>query len=42
MGCTEILLLINPEDFANLPLFNTDELHVHAVVEAALKIDAEI
>lgn len=36
LGCTEIFLLIKPEDFANLPLFNTTELHVNAVVEAAL------
>lgn len=36
LGCTEIFLLIQPADFNNLPLFNTTELHVNAVVEAAL------
>lgn len=36
LGCTEIFLLIKPEDFDNLPLFNTTELHVNAVVKAAL------
>lgn len=36
LGCTEIFLLIQPADFDNLPLFNTTELHVNAVVEAAL------
>lgn len=36
LGCTEIFLLIQPADFDNLPLFNTTELHVDAVVEAAL------
>ncbi len=37
LGCTEIFLLISPDDFTDLPLFNTTELHVNAVVEAALK-----
>ncbi|MFK8031927.1 MAG: aspartate/glutamate racemase family protein [Gammaproteobacteria bacterium] len=36
LGCTEIFLLIQPEDFEELPLFNTTELHVNAVVAAAL------
>jgi aspartate racemase len=36
LGCTEIFLLIKPTDFVNLPLFNTTELHVNAVVEAAI------
>jgi aspartate racemase len=36
LGCTEIFLLIKPEDFENLPLFNTTELHVDAVVNLAL------
>lgn len=36
LGCTEIFLLIQPADFNNLPLFNTTELHVNAVVDAAL------
>lgn len=36
LGCTEIFLLIQDEDFDNLTLFNTTQLHVNAVVEAAL------
>ena len=36
LGCTEIFLLIQPEDFTDLPLFNTTELHVNAIVEMAL------
>jgi len=36
LGCTEIFLLIKPADFDNLPLFDTTELHVNAVVNAAL------
>jgi aspartate racemase len=36
LGCTEIFLLLKPEDFDGLPLFNTTELHVKAVVEMAL------
>lgn len=36
LGCTEIFLLIKPADFDNLPLFNTTQLHVDAVVAAAL------
>jgi aspartate racemase len=39
LGCTEIFLLIKPEDFANnLPLFNTTELHVNAAVQCALAV----
>ncbi|MDT0593509.1 aspartate/glutamate racemase family protein [Glaciecola petra] len=36
LGCTEIFLLIQQSDFNDLPLFNTTELHVKAVVESAL------
>jgi aspartate racemase len=36
LGCTEIFLLLQPSDFIGLPLFNTTQLHVDAVVEAAL------
>lgn len=36
LGCTEIFLLIQAQDFDNLPLFNTTQLHVDAVVEMAL------
>ncbi len=36
LGCTEIFLLIKPEDFDDLPLFNTTELHVNAAVDEAL------
>jgi len=37
LGCTEIFLLIQDDDFDNLPLFNTTELHVNALVELALE-----
>lgn len=37
LGCTEIFLLIQPADFVDLPLFNTTELHVKAIVELALQ-----
>lgn len=36
LGCTEIFLLIQPQDLKQVPLFNTTELHVNAVVKAAL------
>lgn len=37
LGCTEIFLLIRERDFdQQLPLFNTTELHVDAVVDLAL------
>ncbi|KIT17690.1 aspartate/glutamate racemase family protein [Jannaschia aquimarina] len=36
LGCTEIFLLMRPEDRPDLPLFNTTELHCRAAVEAAL------
>ena len=36
LGCTEIFLLIQESDFDDLPLFNTTQLHVDAVVKAAL------
>ncbi|WP_370545805.1 aspartate/glutamate racemase family protein [Edwardsiella tarda] len=35
LGCTEIMLLVQPEDSA-VPLFDTTELHAAAAVEAAL------
>ena len=35
LGCTEIPLLIKPED-TSLPLFNTTEIHARAAVEFAL------
>jgi aspartate racemase len=35
LGCTEIMLLIGPED-SPLPLFDTTQLHAQAAVEAAL------
>jgi len=35
MGCTEIPLLIQPDDF-NLPLFNTTAIHARAAVNFAL------
>lgn len=36
LGCTEIFLLIQEDDFDDLPLFNTTQLHVDAVVDAIL------
>ena len=35
LGCTEIMLLVQPEDSA-VPLFDTTALHAAAAVEAAL------
>ncbi|WP_229333670.1 aspartate/glutamate racemase family protein [Glaciecola sp. MH2013] len=37
LGCTEIFLLLKPEDLPEAPLFNTTELHVDAIVDLALK-----
>ena len=36
LGCTEIMLLVGPEDSA-VPLFDTLALHVEAAVERALE-----
>jgi aspartate racemase len=36
LGCTEIFLLLKPEDLPEVPLFNTTELHTQAAVELAL------
>ena len=36
LGCTEIFLLLKPEDFPQAPLFNTAELHAQAAVDLAL------
>ncbi len=35
LGCTEIPILLKPED-SNLPLFNTTEIHVNAAVNFSL------
>ncbi|PZP75587.1 MAG: aspartate/glutamate racemase, partial [Stenotrophomonas maltophilia] len=35
LGCTEIMLLVGPEDSA-VPLFDTTALHARAAVDAAL------
>ncbi|WP_233582220.1 MULTISPECIES: aspartate/glutamate racemase family protein [unclassified Asaia] len=35
LGCTEIMLLVSPED-AEVPLFDTTALHVQAAVEAMI------
>jgi aspartate racemase len=35
LGCTEIMLLVRPEDSA-VPLFDTTRLHVEAAIERAL------
>jgi aspartate racemase len=39
LGCTEIFLLIQQPDIPEMPLFNTTELHVKAVVDMALAED---
>ncbi|MFB0912881.1 MAG: amino acid racemase, partial [Glaciecola sp.] len=36
LGCTEIFLLLKPEDFPQAPLFSTTELHAQAAVDLAL------
>lgn len=36
LGCTEIFLLLKPEDLPQAPLFNTTELHAKAAVDLAL------
>ena len=36
LGCTEIGLLVKPED-SSVPLFDTTEIHAHAAVEFALE-----
>ena len=36
LGCTEIFLLLKPEDLPEAPLFNTTELHVEAAIDLAL------
>jgi aspartate racemase len=36
LGCTEIFLLLKPEDLPQAPLFNTTELHCKAAVDFAL------
>jgi Aspartate racemase len=38
LGCTEITLLIKPEDSA-LPVFDTTALHAQAAVEWAIESD---
>ena len=40
LGCTEIMLLVKPEDSA-VPLFDTTELHALAAVDHALADEAE-
>jgi aspartate racemase len=39
LGCTEIMLLVKPEDSA-VPIFDTTALHAHAAVDHALADDA--
>jgi aspartate racemase len=36
LGCTEIELLVGPDDFGRVPLFDTTELHVERAVELSL------
>ena len=33
LGCTELCLLLKPEDHPDLPLFDTTGLHIEAAVE---------
>jgi aspartate racemase len=39
LGCTEIELLVKPEDIPELPLFDTTALHCQKAVNLALGID---
>lgn len=41
LGCTEIAMLIGPED-SILPVFDTTELHVHAAVDFALGATSDV
>lgn len=36
LGCTEIPLLLSPQDLGSFPSFDTLELHVQAIIDAAL------
>lgn len=40
LGCTEIELLVQPEDFPTLPLFDTTTLHCQKVVNLALATES--
>jgi aspartate racemase len=40
LGCTEIELLVKPEDFPDLPLFDTTALHCQKAVNLALGIES--
>ncbi len=40
LGCTEIGILINQNDFKNILLFDTTEIHAKKAVEYALNIDS--
>lgn len=40
LGCTEIMLLVRPED-SPIPLFDTTRIHVEAAVERALSISRQ-
>ena len=39
LGCTEIMLLVKPED-SPVPVFDTTTIHAEAAVDAALGVDA--
>ena len=41
LGCTEIMLLVRPED-SQVELFDTTALHAEAAVERALQVDQEL
>jgi aspartate racemase len=41
LGCTEISLLVQPED-STLPLFGTTALHAHAAAEAAVALSRRL
>ena len=40
LGCTEIMLLVRPEDSA-VPIFDTTALHAEAAIEVALSGKAQ-
>jgi aspartate racemase len=40
LGCTEIEMLVKPEDIPELPLFDTTALHCQKAVNLALGVES--
>ena len=38
LGCTEIEMLIKPEDL-NIPIFDTTQSHIDSIVDYSLELD---